>query len=134
MSQNVNDVRPILKAFDGTYLPDEFTRREAIAREKFEKDWYAKHGKDGQWASKFLGVSEPKQQKPLMPHDVMRREGQKQYQKFLEYLAVEGPKLKAEEERMIAEQKAMGPKNLSEAVSSIGSLPPVPQQPTEPKA
>lgn len=134
VAQNPKDVRPILKAFEGTYLPEEFTRREAIARQKFEKDWYAKHGNDGEWASKFLGVAGPKPQKPMMPHDLMRREGQKQYQKFLEYLAVEGPKLKAEEERMIAEQKAMGPKNLSEAVSSIGAPPAMPQQPTEPKA
>lgn len=127
VSQNVADVRPILKSFDGTNLPDEFIKREAVAREQFEKDWYAKHGKDGQWASKFLGVSAPQQQKPLMPHDVMRREGQKQYQKFLEYLAVEGPKLLAEEKRMIDEQKALGPKNLGEVVNSIGQVPQVPQ-------
>jgi import inner membrane translocase subunit TIM50 len=30
------DVRPVLKSFEGTSIPEEFARREKLAREKFQ--------------------------------------------------------------------------------------------------
>ena len=32
-----NDTREVLKSFEGTYLPAEYAKREAIARERFQK-------------------------------------------------------------------------------------------------
>ncbi|KAI9924752.1 hypothetical protein ASPWEDRAFT_51512 [Aspergillus wentii DTO 134E9] len=34
----VEDVRPVLKSFDGTFIPAEFAKREKIMREKFQKE------------------------------------------------------------------------------------------------
>ena len=33
----IEDVRPVLKSFEGTYIPVEFAKREKAMREKFEK-------------------------------------------------------------------------------------------------
>lgn len=34
---NVEDVRPVIKSFEGTYIPAEFAAREKVMREKFQK-------------------------------------------------------------------------------------------------
>lgn len=34
---NIEDVRPVIKSFDGTYIPVEFAEREKKMREKFQK-------------------------------------------------------------------------------------------------
>ena len=36
-SMGFNDVREVLKSFEGTYIPTEYAKREAVARERFQK-------------------------------------------------------------------------------------------------
>lgn len=45
------DVRKIIKSFDGTHIPTEFARREAIARAEFNKQLAAQGGKASAKAS-----------------------------------------------------------------------------------
>lgn len=98
-TQPVKDIRPILKSFQGTNVPEEYARREAIARKKFEEEWYEKHKSDtgSNWAAKFLGVAPPTPPVPMMPQDYIRQEGQKGYEAFQKYLQENGEKMLAEE-------------------------------------
>lgn len=36
-TMGINDVREVLKSFEGTYVPAEYAKREAVARERFHK-------------------------------------------------------------------------------------------------
>jgi import inner membrane translocase subunit TIM50 len=98
-TQPVKDIRPILKSFHGTNVPEEYARRESIARKKFEEDWYKQHKANGgnNWAAKFLGVQPPAPPAPMMPQDYIRQEGQKGYEAFQKYLLENGEKMLAEE-------------------------------------
>lgn len=98
-TQPIKDVRPILHAFDGTYIPDEYARRESIARKKFEEEWYKEHKQrqKNDWASAFLGVKSPIPSAPMMPQDYIRQEGQKGYEQFQKYVQEHGEAFLAEE-------------------------------------
>lgn len=98
-TQPIKDVRPILNTFEGSNIPDEYAKREAIARKSFEEDWKKRHENtnNGNWAAKFLGVQPPTPPVPMMPQDYIRQEGQKGYEAFQKYLAENGEKMLAEE-------------------------------------
>lgn len=110
-TQPIKDVRPILKSFDGKYIPDEYLRREAIVRKKFEEDWYAEQDKRNKnnWAAAFLGVKTPTPSVPMMPQDYVRQAGQRNYEEFQKYIAENGEKFlkeqKEQEQQMLNEQK-----------------------------
>lgn len=110
-TQPIKDVRPILKSFDGTNIPDEFNRREAIARKKFEEEWYLEHNNPAgtNWASTFLGIQPPAPPKPMMPQDYIRQEGQKGYEAYKKFIEENGEKMlaeeKAREQEILNEQK-----------------------------
>ncbi|CAN6630832.1 mitochondrial import inner membrane translocase subunit Tim50p [Trichomonascus vanleenenianus] len=109
-AQNVKDVRPILKSFQGTHVPEEYARREAIARKKFEEEFREQYSRTGGgWAAKFLGIQPQAPPTPMMPMDYVRQEGQKGYEAFQKYLAEHGEKILAEEKerekQILNEQK-----------------------------
>lgn len=110
-TQPIKDVRPILKSFEGTYIPDEYTRRESLARKKFEEEWHREHSQrqKNDWASAFLGVKSPVPSAPMMPQDYIRQEGQKGYEQFQKYVQEHGEQFLAEEkereQQMLNDQK-----------------------------
>ncbi|KIY01931.1 uncharacterized protein Z520_02069 [Fonsecaea multimorphosa CBS 102226] len=110
------DVREVLKSFEGTYIPAEFARREKLLRAKFEAEEAEKrkkrpkkslgklssmlgmsgHSADGTQSSEE-GASEGK-----MLWDQIRERGQRQYMDLEKKIQEEGAKFLAERE---AEEK-----------------------------
>lgn len=118
----IEDVRPVLKSFEGTYIPAEFARREKIMREKFEKQLAEEQVRRprrgvGKLAS-LLGLKprtldgEPSAAEGLeqgkMLWDQIRERGQKNYQLMEEEIRKNGEKwlaeMAAEEEKARQEQ------------------------------
>ncbi len=101
--QPPKDIRPIMETFKGKYIPEEYARRDAIARKQFEEDWKKK---SNNWSLKLLGVQ---LSKPKMPQDFIREQAQKQYLSFQKYIKENGEKmLKEDQERqkeILGEQK-----------------------------
>ncbi|EER29573.1 mitochondrial inner membrane protein required for protein import [Coccidioides posadasii str. Silveira] len=121
----MDDVRTVLKSFEGTYIPAEFARREKIMREKFEQQLAEERAKrpkhsigsiaslfgikpmgtaiDGLDHSTTEGLEQGK-----MLWDQIRERGQKQYQLIEKEIQENGEKwlaeMAAEEEKMRDEQ------------------------------
>jgi mitochondrial import inner membrane translocase subunit TIM50 len=115
-----DDSRPVLKSFEGTFIPAEFARREKILREKF----YEKRQAEGKtrkkpsvggiagalgWKSSKPQLIDPSTGKPIkeeplegdkMLWDQIRERGQAQYAAFEKQIREEGEKwLKEREEQ-----------------------------------
>lgn len=120
----IEDVRPVLKSFEGKYIPTEFAKREQAMRDKFEKqleEERAKRPKRGVSSlSSLLGI---KPQSPIldgmdgssdgldqgkMLWDQIRERGQKQYEMIDKEIRENGEKwlaeMAAEEEKLKEEQ------------------------------
>jgi import inner membrane translocase subunit TIM50 len=121
----IEDVRPVLKSLEGTYIPAEFAKREKAMREKFEKqlaEERAKRPKHGVSSlSSLLGI---KPQSPIldgmdqntsegldqgkMLWDQIRERGKKQYEMIDKEIRENGEKwlaeMAAEEEKAREEQ------------------------------
>ncbi|EAW11412.1 protein translocase subunit TIM50 [Aspergillus clavatus NRRL 1] len=122
----IDDVRPVLKSFDGTDIPVEFAKREKIMREKFEKELEEEQKKRpkrglGSLAS-ALGLKSPRsldgEQSPSeglaqgkMLWDQIRERGQKNYEMIEKEIRENGEKwlaeMAAEEEKARQEQMKM---------------------------
>lgn len=110
-----DDTRKVLKSFEGTYIPEEFHKREKLLRERFQAEEKAKAGKkrgsglslgslfstqpkdQGTDSPPSLGTGEGK-----MIWDQIRERGQKQYQAIDKEIRENGEKWLAE---MSAEEK-----------------------------
>lgn len=115
-TQPIKDVRPILKSFEGTNIPDEYTKREAIARKKFEEQWHKEHSQNANnWASAFLGIKPPVPPTPMMPQDYIRQEGQKGYEAYQKFIQENG-------EKMLAEEKAREQEILNDQKFTLNKL------------
>lgn len=116
-ASNVKDVRPILKSYQGTEsVPDEFAKREAIARKKFEEDFYKEYQRSGgSWAMRVLGLAPAEPPKPKMPQDLMREQAQKGYEEFKKYIEEHG-------EKMLAEEKAREQEIMNEHKMTLGKM------------
>ncbi|WEW58949.1 mitochondrial inner membrane protein required for protein import [Emydomyces testavorans] len=127
----LDDVRTVLKSFEGTYIPAEFARREKLMREKFEKQLAEERAKRpkhsiGGIASLFgikpMGTSidgldhsttEGLEQGKML-WDQIRERGQKQYQLIEKEIQENGEKWLAEmaaEEEKAREEQMKGMKN-----------------------
>jgi import inner membrane translocase subunit TIM50 len=107
-----DDTRPVLKSFDGTFIPAEFARREKLLREKFYEKRQAegKHRKKPSvagvagalgWKSNKPQLIDPSTGKPIkeepldgdkMLWDQIRERGQAQYMAFEKQIREEGEK------------------------------------------
>lgn len=121
----VEDVRPVLKSFEGTAIPAEFAKREKAMRERFEKELAEEKKKKpsvsmGSLAS-ALGLKsgstmsgEPSSSEGLaqgkMLWDQIRERGQKNYELIEREIRENGEKwlaeMAAEEEKARQEQMA----------------------------
>jgi len=115
-----DDVREVLKSFEGTYIPAEFARREKIIREKFEKQEAEKRKhkpkKSVGGLGSLLGLSKPQEDQSLgegkMLWDQIRERGQQQYMEF-------DKKIKEEGEKWLAERDAEEKRMQEEAMKSM---------------
>ncbi|KIW94276.1 uncharacterized protein Z519_05592 [Cladophialophora bantiana CBS 173.52] len=109
-----DDVREVLKSFEGTYIPAEFARREKLLRAKFEAEEAEKRKKRPKKSlgklSSMLGLSSPEgahgsdegMSEGKMLWDQIRERGQRQYMELEKKIQEEGAKFLAERE---AEEK-----------------------------
>lgn len=121
-----DDVREVLKSFEGTYIPAEFARREKILREKFEaaeaekRKHRPKRSLGG--LTSALGLSRPNPDglqgtdealgEGKMLWDQIRERGQRQYMEFEK-------KIKEEGEKWLAERDAEEKKYQEEAMKNM---------------
>ena len=118
----IDDVRPVIKSFEGTDLPVEFAKRQQAMREKFEKQ-LAEEQKNKKSKRNIGGLASALGMKPQpsidglehggpedgkMLWDQIRERGQKQYQMIEKEIQENGEKwlaeMAAEEEKLKQEQ------------------------------
>lgn len=109
-----DDVREVLKSFEGKFIPAEFAKREKLLREKFEAAQAEKRKKPKKsigGIGVMLGFSKPPSDaaedgslEGKMVWDRIREQGQKNYMEFERKIKEEGEKWLAERE---AEEKRM---------------------------
>lgn len=119
-----SDVRKVIKSFDGTHIPTEFARREALARAEHNKRLQAKapHGSGMSWLSTHLGLKPSNMSLMVTPEgeenpqeafakgkmlqDIARERGIRNYLMLEEEIRKNGEKwLKEEQEAMEKAQK-----------------------------
>jgi mitochondrial import inner membrane translocase subunit TIM50 len=117
---NVEDVRPVIKSFEGTYIPAEFAEREKKMREKFQKQMEEEqkgrpHRGVGSLAS-LIGLKpqstidgqSPAEDQGKMLWDQIRERGQKNYEMMEQEIRENGEtwlKMMAEEEEKAREEQ-----------------------------
>lgn len=131
------DVRKAIKSFEGTHIPTEFAKREAIARKKFQEqlaEERKKHGKRGGGVG-LLGnalgikpggmmVTDPNEQsladalaQGKMLQDLARERGQKNYEAFEKEIRENGAKWLKEEAEMEEKAKEEGLKAMKSGMT-----------------
>jgi mitochondrial import inner membrane translocase subunit TIM50 len=115
-----DDVRKVLKSFEGKSIPEEFARREKLLREKYQAENPPKKSKRSSWGigSVFKQQSpdgmpslEEAQAEGKMIWDVIRERGQRGYIELEKRIKEEGDKFLAERE---AEEKRMNEEAMKE--------------------
>lgn len=95
-TQQVSDVRPILKSFpDNKTIPEVFDQRVQKLREKFEHE----EKNQNNWVMKLSGAGLTGV-KPKFPLDMIREEGEKNYVRFMKLVEEEKEKIKLQQEAM----------------------------------
>ena len=140
----VPDVRIALKSFEGTHIPTEFAKREAIARKKFQQQLAEEKAKKpksslGGYLSGALGVNKPMmvyaegEQSPAeafaqgkMLQDIARERGQRNYEALDKMIREEGEKWLKEEAAQEEAAKAESMKGLKSGMLGFfgGEAPP----------
>ncbi|GAB1309826.1 mitochondrial inner membrane protein required for protein import [Madurella fahalii] len=119
-----SDVRKVIKSFEGTHIPTEFARREALARAEHNKRIQAKSSRGGgmSWLSSHLGLKPSNMSLMVAPEgeenpqeafakgkmlqDIARERGMRNYLMLEEEIRKNGEKwLKEEQEAMENAQK-----------------------------
>lgn len=132
-----DDVRKSIKSFDGTHIPTEFTRREAIARKRFEEEMAEeakrrpKHSGLG-FLSSALGVKpqnmmmDPNEQTPAeafaqgkMLQDLARERGQRNYELLEKEIREKGEGWLAEEAANEEKMKEEGMKAMKSGFTGM---------------
>ena len=140
-AMNFEDLRSVLKSFEDKNIPTEFARREAIAREKFQKQVAEERAKKPKRSMGFLSSLTGGQSQMVGPdgtplpswsdgieqgktyQDLVRERGQKQYQLLEKEIKENGEKwLKemAEEEKKLNEEAMKGMKSSLTGYFSFG--------------
>lgn len=100
VTQNVSDVRPIIKTFqDKTHLAADFNKRVNVLRKKFYEE---QEKKSSSGIMKFVGMGAPASSGPSakFPLDFIREEGLKNYKQFQQLVEEEKEKINWKQERM----------------------------------
>lgn len=126
---NVQDVRTVIKSFDGTFIPVEFAKREKAMRERFEKELAEEQKKRprrgvGSLAA-ALGIKPVRaiDGEPIaegkMVWDQIREQGQKRYEMLEEEIRKNGAKMLAE---MAAEEEKFKEEQMKSMTSSFRGM------------
>ncbi|EZF28735.1 hypothetical protein H109_01477 [Trichophyton interdigitale MR816] len=127
----IDDVRPVLKSFEGTFIPAEFAKREKAMRDKFEKQLAEERAKRPKHSvgsisslfgikpagSSIAGLEDGQSggiEEGKMLWDQIRERGQKQYEMIEKEIRENGEKWLAEmaaEEEKAREEQMKGMKN-----------------------
>ncbi|EFQ99728.1 phosphatase PSR1 [Nannizzia gypsea CBS 118893] len=127
----IDDVRPVLKSFEGTFIPAEFAKREKAMRDKFEKQLAEERSKRPKHSvgsisslfgikpagSSIAGLEDGQSgsiEEGKMLWDQIRERGQKQYEMIEKEIRENGEKWLAEmaaEEEKAREEQMKGMKN-----------------------
>ena len=132
-AMNFGDLRNVLKSFEGKHIPTEFARREAIARERFQREVEQDRSKRPKRSMGFLSsLTGPSKSQMIAPdgtelpswsdgmeqgktyQDLVRERGQKQYEILDKEIKQNGEQwLKdlAEDERKANEEAMKGMKS-----------------------
>jgi import inner membrane translocase subunit TIM50 len=124
---NIQDVRPTIKAYEGTYLPTEHAKRQLETKRLQEEDWKKKHeNKKGSWFGGFSSAVS-KTDIPKSFYELEKERFQKAYMEDEQYWKENGPILKKqmeeEQQKMIKESK----------ISPLAFLSGIGPQPKEPE-
>lgn len=113
-TMGLDDVRPVLKSFEGKYIPAEFARREKLLRQKFESQQAEKRPRRSLGLGSLFSTRNPNPeglQRPdeaaaegKMIWDQIRERGQKNYELLEKRIREEGDKFLADQ---AAEQKRL---------------------------
>ena len=151
-SMEFKDTRQVIKSFEGKYIPVEYAKREAVARERFEQQLEAERGRGEKKSFASLGnlfgmgsqsrgadgadqaLSEGFA-RGKMYQDQVRERGQKNYELLEKEIRENGEKwLKdmAEEEKKLNEEAMKGMRNSITGVFPFGkpAAAPPPSQPS----
>ncbi|KAI9816722.1 MAG: mitochondrial inner membrane protein required for protein import [Thelocarpon impressellum] len=135
-TMGLSDTRSVLKSFEGKHIAKEFAAREALAREKFEKQLTEERGKGAKLVGKgfmnsLLGIRpgggmDGSEQSPSeafeqgkMLQDQIRERGQKQYEALEKEIRENGDKWLKE---MAAETKKMTDEQVKGMRSSLAGM------------
>lgn len=137
-AMRTKDVREVIKAFEGTHIPTEYAKREAIARKRFEaklEEERKKHPRSGLgWGARALGIKpQPQFEGDItfaealasgkMIQDIYRERGQREYERFDKLIRTEGPKWLAEEAAMAKKMQEEMMKSMN-PMTKLGLSPP----------
>ncbi|TFK19107.1 HAD-like protein [Coprinopsis marcescibilis] len=125
------DIRPILKAYEGKEIPIEYAKTEAEAKARHVERWKAQQpGVSVSVMSSLFGLSNnPQTPRGVAPPTYLeqkRREAQLQYQDEQKYLAENKGQLEKLLEQEQAAMAAQVPNNLWEAFGAMSKPPPAP--------
>lgn len=112
----IQDVRGALKAYEGTYIPDEYNARQAEIKAREYEEWKAKKASGGggssklsSWIGSLKGQPQSTDGPPKTFYDVERERFQAAYQEDQKFWRENGPAMrqqaKEDQERQIKEMK-----------------------------
>lgn len=124
-TQPVKDVRTILASFDDRkQIPLEFARREQKLREEWAKE--QKEKQSHSFLANLLGIPPSMRYQRKMPLDLIREQGQKNYENMHKYLEENGEKMLQEEQEktkeMLADQNLTLGKIVSEGMPTAEDI------------
>jgi import inner membrane translocase subunit TIM50 len=114
----VEDVRDVIRDYDGKHIPTEFARREALLKEELKKEVAAKGSqKKGppEFVYKLVGMKKPEPEEPKTFMDKVRERGQMQYMETQRHL-------EQHKEEMLREQKAAEAEMASQMKTSLSKI------------
>lgn len=129
---DLKDTREVLKSFEGTDLPTEFARREALHREKFMKELEGKKGKKSRGGPSVLGSLLGAKPQPSPDgiefdstktyNDMVRERGRRQYEILEKEIQENGEKWLKD---MAEDEKRMQDDAMKDMKSSLTSFLPI---------
>lgn len=138
------DVRKAIKSFEGTYIPTEFAKREAIARKKFEEQMAEEQKRRPKSGLGFLSTAlgvKPMQQlegevnpaeafaQGKMLQDQARERGQRNYEALEKMIREEGEKWLKDEAANEEMMKQEGMKQMKSGLTGFFGVPPTESKP-----
>lgn len=120
-------MRPVIKDFEGKYIPTEFAIREAAARKKFNEKLAEEKKKKKESGPGFLGSllgikPPPAEQEEKMFQDQVREKGQQMYKMQLAMVAKQRGQYEEEEKQRQKEMAEAMKTSLSKILTEVSYM------------